>query len=408
VSEGAFSARAARWLAALAGLSLAASGLLAVFGDAFEDLPSFGADSYSRSAIGHHAFFRLLRDLGFPVIASRHRTASKASEETVLVVAEPLVGAMEERAEALEEMWDRADRMLVVLPKRTGFPSGSRPRWLGGSELLPVSEAARVLEALSVEAEVVRPEGALSGWTGDLPAPAVERPQLLVSGDLDPLVATAEGMLAGERRGDGWHLLVLADPDVIATHGLGEGANAELAVRLVERIAGEGATLLVDETQHGWEASPSVYRELFRWPLAVATLQAALALGLLAWAALVRFGRPRRPAPALAAGKGFLVDNAAALLRHGGHLAPALGAYWRAAREQIAHALQAPGERGEARGAWLARAAAARGQEKRLAALERRLSALPGRRRAHEEAIRLALDVHRFREEMIHGTGRHP
>jgi hypothetical protein len=406
VSEGAFSPRAARGLAALAGLSLAASGLLAVFGDAFEDLPSFGADSFSRSAVGHHAFVRLLRDLGFPVIASRHRTASKASEGTVLVLAEPLLGAMDERAEAVEEMWDQADRMLLVLPKRTGAPSRSRPRWLGSSELLPASEPARVLAALSLEAEVVRPEK-VSAWTGDLPAPTVDQPQLLVSTWLEPLVAAAEGMLAAEWRGEGWHLLVLADPDVIATHGLGKGSNAELAVRLVERIAGEGATLLLDETQHGWESSPSVYRELFRWPLVLATLQAALAFGLLAWTALVRFGRARRPSPALAPGKAFLIDNAAALLRHGGQLAPALGAYWRAAKEQMASALRAPGERGEGRDAWLARAAAARGQGERLAALERRLAAAAGRPRAREEAIRLALDVHRLREEMIHGPAGH-
>ena len=406
MNEGAFSSRAARRLAAVAGVSLAASGLLAVFGDAFDDLPSFGADSYSRSAIGHHAFVRLLRDLGFPVIASRHRTASKASEGTVLVLAEPQIGALEERAEAVEEMWDQASRMLVVLPKRFGAPRKDRPRWLGAAELLPVAEAERVLEALSVEAEVVRPERSVADWKG-APAPTLERPQLLVSEELEPLVSTAEGMLAGELAGDGWHLVVLADPDVIATHGLGKGANAELAVRLVERLAGEGATILVDETQHGWESSPSLVRELLRWPLVLATLQAALALGLLAWAALVRFGRARRPRPELAPGKGFLVDNTAALLRHGGHLAPAVSAYWRAAKEQVASALRAPGERSEAREAWLARVAEARGRGDRLAALERRVAALAGRPRAHEEAVRIALEVHRFREEMIDGSGGH-
>ncbi|HSN91039.1 MAG TPA: DUF4350 domain-containing protein, partial [Anaeromyxobacteraceae bacterium] len=394
MSEGPFSSRGARRLAAVAVVSLAASGLLAAFGDAFQDLPSFGADGYSRSAIGHHAFLRLLRELGYPVIASRHRTAAKATEGTVLVLAEPQIGALEQRAEAVKGMWEQADRMLVVLPKRFGAPRNDRPRWLGAVEMLPVSEAQRVLEALSIEAEVVRPKRSVADWKGELPAPSVEQPQLVVSGELDPLVSTAEGMLAGEMAGEGWHLVVLADPDVIATHGLGQGANAELAVRLVERLAGEGATLLVDETQHGWEASPSLFRELVRWPLVLATLQAALALGLVAWAALVRFGRARRPRPDLAPGTAVLIDNTAALLRHGRHLAPALAAYWRSAKEQIASALRAPGERGEARDAWLARVAGARGHAARLEALERRVAAMAGRPRAGDEAVRIALEVH--------------
>jgi len=54
-------------------------------------------------------------------------------------------------------------------------------------------------------------------------------------------VGTAEGMLAGEWTGEeGEHLVVLADPDVIATHGLGRGRNADLSLlrpKLEEQLA---------------------------------------------------------------------------------------------------------------------------------------------------------------------------
>ena len=130
MSEGSFSSRSARLLAAVAGLSLVAAGLLAVFGDAFEDVPSSGADSYSRSALGHHAFARLLRELGHPVIASRHRTATKATDATVLVLAEPQIGVFEARAEALAAMASGASRVLLVLPKRVGAQSPTRRSWL--------------------------------------------------------------------------------------------------------------------------------------------------------------------------------------------------------------------------------------------------------------------------------------
>jgi hypothetical protein len=409
VSGGPFEGRGGRALAAVAALSLAASALLAIFGDAFDDLPSFGADSYSRSALGHHAFVRLLRELGFEVLTSRHRTSTKLGPDTVLVVAEPGLGLLETRAEGLEEMRDGSTRMLLVLSKREGLPSATHPRWLGRTALVPELEAARALEVLGIEARVVRPPRNVSDWKGELPAPSVEGPQLVASEELVPLVGTAEGMLVGELREEGWHLVVLADPDVIATHGLGRGANAELAVRILERLAdGGGGTVVVDETLHGWEASPSLARELLRWPLALATIQAALALALLAWAASVRFGRPRRDPPALAPGKAFLIENTAALLRHGGHLGAAVAAYWRAAKEQIVHALRAPNDRGAAPDALLARTAAARGKTDRLDALERRVAALAARRGAPDEAVRIALDIHRFREEMTNGSRHHP
>lgn len=384
--------------------------MLAAFADVFE-VPSYAADSFSRSAVGHHAFVRLLRDLGRTVIVSRSRTAEKAPG-AILLVLEPLVGPGEvgdaSRAR-MEEMVQASERVLVVLPKRTGFPDRLRPRWLEGATLVPEAVADRVLSATGVDGHVARAAASIGAWSGALPAPELTDVQLVRSGELDPLVATDEGILAGEKVEGDVHLVVLADPDVLATHGLGRGANAELAVALLDRLDPEGrAAVVVDETLHGHEAQPSLARELMRWPLVLATVQAALALALLAWAALVRFGRPRPAPAALAPGKDFLVENTAELLRHGGHLGPAVDAYWRAAREQIARALRPPGERSGDLERWLGGLAAARGRGARLAALERRVAALSGRRGHAEEALRTALEIHAFREEMTDGAGADP
>jgi len=409
-AEGPFGRRGARWLAAIAATSLVASAVLAVFADAFE-VPSYGADSFSRSAIGHHAFVRLLRDLGRTVIVSRSRTAEKAPG-AVLLLLEPMIGpaGLDDRSrERLGQMLEAGERVLLVLPKRTGFPERTRPRWLGGTALLPEALPDDVLRAARLGGHVARPAASIGSWTGGLPAPELAEPQLIRGGVLDPVLATDEGILVGEKIEDGAQLLVLADPDVLATHGLGRGANAELAVALLDRLDPTGsAAVVLDETLHGHEVQPSLARELLRWPLVLATLQAALALALVAWAALVRFGRPQRMPPALAPGKDFLVENTADLLRHGGHVGPALAAYWRAAREQIAHALRPPGERSGDLERWLRGLAAARGRAERLAALEGRVAALSGRRGHEEEALRAALDVHAFREEMTHGAGADP
>ncbi|WP_242352764.1 MULTISPECIES: DUF4350 domain-containing protein [Anaeromyxobacter] len=409
--SGPFSRRGATWLALAATASLAAAAFLGVFGDELSEPPSVAPGAYSRSAIGHRAFVTLLRELGIPTLVSRHRTADKAADGALVVLAEPALepaGERGRRTVTLEEIASDASRLLVVLPKRSGFPDPHRPRWLGGASLLPLAEVRRALEVLELDAEVVRPRQLTAASCGTLPAGAVlDAPQLLRSDALVPLVSYAEGMLAGEVVDEetGRRIVVLADPDVLANHGLGRGENAALALRLVERLGGGEVPVVIDETLHGLDLQPSVARELFRFPLVLATAQAALLAALAVWAGLVRFGRPRPPDALLAPGKAFLVENTAALLRHGGHVAHVLGAYLRAAKDEVARRSRAPGDRAEAQDAWIARLAAARGRSDALARAEARVRALEGRGRgAEEDALRTALEIHTWREEMTHGA----
>ena len=409
---GAFGRRGAGWLAAIAAASLGAAAFLGVFGDALYDPPSFAPDSFSRSAVGHRAFVELLRALGRPVVVSRHRTADKAGEAVVALL-EPRVGpedADPTRNELLSTV-DRASRkLLLVLPKRGAAPDPARPRFVASAGLLPPEDAQRLLDVLEIDARVVRPERPAAAWRGALPAPSLEKPQLVVATGLVPLVASDDGILAGEIRHQDWHTIVLADPDVLATHGLARGDNAALAVALVERLAGGPLPVVVDETLHGFDQQPSIARELLGFPLVLATASSLLAAGLLAWAALVRFGRPKPPEPLLRPGKLFLVDSTAALLRHGGHAGHAAAAYLRAAKDEIAHRLRPPGEGGET-GAWVARVAEARGRGDRLREIEERVRRLGARRAGgEEEAVRTAQVIHDWREEMTdgaHGDPRH-
>ena len=99
------------------------------------------------------------------------------------------------------------------------------------------------------------------------------------------------------------------------------------------------------------------------------------------WAGLRRFGAPV-PAPAsLAAGKGVLVENTAALLRLGGHSAYTLGRYLESLKYEVARALHAP--------AGLA-----------PAEMRARLRALGRRRRVTEDLAALETSV----ERLQHGT----
>ncbi|HEX9051360.1 MAG TPA: DUF4350 domain-containing protein, partial [Anaeromyxobacter sp.] len=349
MSGGAFTRRGAGILAAVAAASLAAAGFLGAFGDALYDPPSFSPDSFSRSAVGHHAAVALLRDLGFRVVVSRHRPEDRAREGAIVALLEPRIGPEDDADKARLERIDGAARwLLVVLPKRMAFPDPARPRFVGSADLLPVADAQRVVDALEIDAKVVRPAKTISGWRGVLPAPALDAPQLVVSSELTPLLATDDGVLVGEvvaQEGahPGWRTVVVADPDLVETHGLGRGSNAAVLVRALERLGAGSRAIVVDETLHGLEEQPSLARALVRFPLVLATVSALLAAALLAWAAVVRFGRPRPPDPLLAPGKLFLVESTAALLRHGGRAPDAAAAYLRAARDEVLQRLRPPG-----------------------------------------------------------------
>lgn len=450
-----FSRRAAAWLVAVGLGSLAAAGFLGAFGDALYDPPSFGADGFSRSAVGHRAFVELLRGLGLRVVVSRHRTADRGEAGAVVALLEPQVEAEEEgaRVETLEAVNGAAQALLVVLPKRMAIPDPLRPSFVAAADPLPLEVPQRILEVLEIEGEVVRPEGAGGAWRGELPAPTLEAPQLVRSSRLTPLLQNDAGILvgelvvwaepdpdgegedrydeeaAGEEGPDGeereappapgpqsrpgappveWRTIVVSDPDLLATHGLGRGSNAALAVRLLERLGAGERAVVVDETLHGLEQQPSLALELVRFPLVLATASALLVGALLAWGALVRFGRPVRPEPPLKPGRLALVDSTAGLLRHGGHFAHAAAAYLRAAKERVT-LRHRPGGEGEAADGWLAGLADARGRGAQLREIEERVRRLAGRRvRGEEEAVRTAQAIHRWREEMTDGAHRDP
>lgn len=404
--SGPFGHRTSAWLVGVGAASLLAAGLLTAFGEELGGITSPFADGFSRSAIGHRGFLETLRALGVPVASSRHRSADKVGQTGLLLVLEPPPA----RGEALGEMLAAVRRAVLVLPKRTGVPSRLRPTWLESSRLLPPEAARQVLSAAGVEGQVVRPADPAPAWrtAPGLPAPALDSPQLVVAEGLEPLVSAGGGVLVAERRTDELDLLLIADPDLLSNHGLGRGENAALVVAALARLLPEGAPVVVDETLHGFEEVPSVWRELLRLPLALAVAQALLVGMAALWSGSARFGRPRPEAPPLAAGKRILLDNTADLLRHGGHLAHALRAYWRNALDSVASALHAPSGLEPARlAAWLARISRARGAADPVD-LEAGLAGLTRTGPAERQALDLALRIHRWREEMIDGSRSHP
>jgi hypothetical protein len=376
-----------------------------LFGADVVGVSSARADSFSRSALGHHALVELLRELEIPVVVSRFDSGHRAGRAALLVLAEPQLGDSSTRdADALRRTVAAAGGALLVLPKWRGVDDPERPGWIAEASLRPAEEPNEFLDIVGVEdARVVRP-AATTDWRTELVdgAPSLSAPQLLLrAGSVTGLVHCSEGILFGRVEMHVGSLYVLSDPDVLANHGLGRGLNAALAARMLEIARSEQQAVVIDETFHGHVQEPSVHRALFDFPLLLSTLQALLTLLVLLWSGMGRFGAPAPAEVAIQPGKAFLIDNIASLLRYGGHSVDVLKRYLRAAQHEVGQRLHLPARLGaEDAHAWLERY----GEQRRVTERLERLRNEVGRA-SRERVLPLAGRIHRWREEMIHGPG---
>lgn len=367
---------------------------------------TIGPSAFSRSAIGYAGIAEILRRLDIPVTKSRYASPAKLGAGGVLVVAEPPL-----RSAAAVETLLKAPNVLLILPKWHGQASGRHKGWLADAELASPAEAALVLGLAVPESRVTR-VAAAPGWSVDAlrQTPSLDAPvQLVVSDRLRPIVGGADGMLLGELLDKQRRLWVLADPDVMENHGLGRDGNAAFSVALFEALLGgrsAGSGVVFDETVHGFVTAPaSPLRLLFKFPFVIATALGALAVLLLLWATLRRFGAPETPPPPLDAGKRGLIENAASLLDFAGHRQVVVRRYVQATLREAAQRLHAP--RGLADAAlldWLARVGEARGVGQDCGAIV----AAAERSAAAPELTALARAIRQWKGEILDGPSGDP
>jgi len=260
----------------------------------------------------------------------------------------------------------------------------------------------------------VRPETAGSWPQNELGAtPSIAGPvQLMQAKRLRPIVASEDGgILLGELTDKGRRLWVLSDPDVLSNHGLGRAGNAAFAVALMQALRQGDGAMVFDETIHGYATEPvSPLRLLFKFPFVVATIQGALALALLLWATVARFGVPERLPPALDAGKQGLIRNAAKLLGFARHQNVIVRRYVQATLRDAARELHLPrGLDDAALIESLQRVGEARGVTIDCGALLRRLETrAAGGRGEKSPLLPLARDIHQWKREIMDGPAGNP
>ncbi|MGA2131888.1 MAG: DUF4350 domain-containing protein [Bryobacteraceae bacterium] len=300
-----------------------------------------GPTVYSKSALGHAAWYRLLESLGTPVAISESGAGAHLETGSVLVIAEPRLD--ETTLQEVGAMLSTGT-VLLILPKRTGKSDPHRPNWIGEDQLVPLAAAATVLRLADPSAKLVR-DAAANSWTGSLPgAPSIRAPQLIHSRILRPLLASGDGILIGERRLHGRRIMVLSDPDLIANYSLARGDNAAISFALIENLrAGRDGAVVFDEFVHGF--SPRAFQLLgilFQFPFVLVTLQLALAIALAVWAATGRFGMPAALPPPIEAGKRSLIEAGARLLDRWGHTGALAERYFEAQIRDAAREMRAP------------------------------------------------------------------
>jgi len=313
-----FSPRAVLWMVLVGVFSFSAFLALSVFAPDLRSGSDGGAHALSKSAVGFAGLVRLMQATGATVVVSRGPPPSE-SNLGVLVLTP---GAGVAPKEILALTYPRI--VLLVLPKWATAPQPLDPRWVDKIGLLPDRAVAELLGTApgvkierrkGVSSPVLRAGTDRTFEPGAVvPLGGIDSLQTISGADLTPVLVDDAGktVLAF------WSkrlMFVLADPDLLNTHGLADARTARCALILMDRLRGPTGPVIFDVTLDGFKRSRSLLRLALEPPLLGATLCVLFAAALMGLQAACRFGPPVIPAPAFALGKQALADNSAALVR---------------------------------------------------------------------------------------------
>jgi hypothetical protein len=240
--------------------------------------------------------------------------------------------------------------------------------------------------------------------------PSVVDPLQLIRYDrLRPIVGNADGILLGELRTDDRRLWILADPDLMQNHGLKDPANAQFSAKLINALRGADGNVVFDETVHGYLDTPNnPWRLPFQFPFVLATIQGAVAVALLLWATMGRFGAPLSPPSPLESGKQGLIANTAKLFEFAGYQSVMVQRYVHSIIRDVGRQLHAPAGMSEAAMVdWLGRVGRARAVDVECGAVMHRVDELvQARNRDPKPLAALAREIYRWKREIIDGASR--
>lgn len=298
-------------------IGFAGSLLLGAYAPDLRSGRNAGAHALSNAATGFAGIVELARATG------RNPRLIRAEGEwntEDLVIATPEHGTVD-MSKFMATRRGRAT--LIVLPKWATTPDQSVSGWVDIVGLLPASDPARTLAPatpmdVTRHASGGRPLHAVRWAPASLNVAAPRPLQVVRATALTPLVTDDDGgIVLGQI--EGTTVYILADPDLLANHGLRRLDRARAALELLDFVAPTGGTgIAFDVTLNGLGHGRSALKLAFEPPFLAMTLALVVALALVGWQALIRFGPVQPPARAIAFGKTALIDNSAMILRKAG------------------------------------------------------------------------------------------
>jgi hypothetical protein len=326
-ADSVFNARTMLLITAIGALAFIAMLVLGAYAPDLRSGRNGGSHALSNGATGFSGIVKLAQETGRNPLIVRSDPDLQSEDLTVI---SPEHG-WTDLSEVLGRRGARAT--LLVLPKWDAAPDKQRPGWVRVSGLLPAADPARTLypaTPFTIAREKTHGEPLrtlAAGAPAELQFLAPSVLQTVGSKDIEPLIVNARGatVLGKLKRSQ---LYVLADPDLLNNHGMGDERQARAALALLDFLNSTGATAIrFDVTTNGLGRSRSPLKLAFDAPFLAVTLTIFAAMLLAGWQALVRFGPVRRPERAIAFGKAALVDNSAALIRKAGREAHLGGRY---------------------------------------------------------------------------------
>lgn len=267
-----------------------------------------GATPYSRSASGYAGLIDMLEAEGRNVSISRLRDRMERSDGRLLIITMPLYGRT-------FDIDDIAPPALIVLPKWRFMANPARRAFELDTRLADIKAVDAMLGLVEEDARVIRLRnpGTLETPFGETNPQFDHEMQVVKSAAFTDVIDIPGGQFLA-RLGDE-EIYVLSDPDVLNNFGLARPENAITGLSIIDLVSrNSGQPIVFDATIHGFERSRSLLKTLLDIPFLGATLIALATMGLIGWAAAIRFGAPEREAPAFAAGKQALADNSAGLI----------------------------------------------------------------------------------------------
>ena len=357
-----FSAKTILWLIAAGLIAFAGFLILTAYAPEWKQRSNGGANAVSKSAVGFSGIYALESDLhGNAVMRVKSRDDWHAPGLLIVTLSpETDRDALKELISIRQMRQADATTTLYVLPKWITTPDLKTRGWVTKAGDIPT---------FSLE-ELVGLIGKVKIGSGDVPkgsrlhdddedieldVPVPSDMHWLTEGVV-PVISDGHGrvLLGRVDVEDAPDVFILADPDLLANHGLKSARGADLAMQIVDWLRpGNDSRIAFDDVTATAGANRNLLRLMFEPPFLAFTLALLVAALLTGLHAIARFGPPVIEGRAIPFGKRALADNAATLIARAGREDRLGDRYVAVVRDAVGNALGAHALAPDALETWL-------------------------------------------------------